>query len=472
MSYEIRADYKQMYLLPPSLEEWIPEDHPARYIRDFVESLDLEGMGFKEPECENGRPAYSTDLLLKVWLYGYYKKIRSSRGLEEACYDQVGLIWLTGMHYPDHNTIWRFWRENKKTLRQVFKEVVMIAQRVGLIGFVLHAVDGSKIGSQASNDSGWHLKDLREKLKGIEEAIERYMREVDSAKMEENREFRLPEDMKDQGERRERIRDAIKELEATGRAHMHPKDKDARMMKTERGIAFAYNAQAVVDAAGGIIVAEDVVNEENDGAMLVPMIEETERNVGRVAEETVADGGYYSAQQLAQAQEREIEVVLPIKKQVYDDENRKPFHKSRFEYNKTRDIFTCPMGKELTFEGIRRNRGKKYPARIYRCQSFEECRRRWECSREKCGRVIEMGPHEEAVARQIQKQQDPHKRDLLKKRKAVIELVFGQIKQNQGFRRFTVRGLESVRTQWSLVCSAFNLRKLYRYWCNGILAWA
>ena len=131
MSYEIRADYKQMYLLPPSLEEWIPEDHPARYIRDFVESLDLGGMGFKEPECENGRPAYLTDLLLKVWLYGYYKKIRSSR--------------------------------------------------------------------------------------------------VDLAKMEENREFRLPEDMKDQRERRERIRDAIKELEEAGQEYMHPNEKDARI---------------------------------------------------------------------------------------------------------------------------------------------------------------------------------------------------------------------------------------------------
>ena len=121
MTREIRADYSQTFLLPPSLEDWVGSDHPARFIRDFVESLDFEVLGFRVLSSETGRPRYSSPLLLSVWLFGYLQKIRSSRGLERACRDNVSLLWLTGMHSPDHNTLWRFYSANKKALRSVFR---------------------------------------------------------------------------------------------------------------------------------------------------------------------------------------------------------------------------------------------------------------------------------------------------------------------------------------------------------------
>ena len=117
MAKEIDADYSQQFLLPRSLEDWVPSDHPARFIRLFVDSLKLRVLGFKERESEEGRPNYSNELLLKIWLYGYFHKLKSSRELERACKNEMPLIWLSGMNYPDHNTLWRFFRNNRSALK-------------------------------------------------------------------------------------------------------------------------------------------------------------------------------------------------------------------------------------------------------------------------------------------------------------------------------------------------------------------
>jgi transposase len=117
MSSEIGVNYEKTFLFPPRLEEFVPADHPARFIREFVEALDLEELGFLRRTGTEGRPHYSSDLLLKIWLYGYFMKIRSSRKLEKACMENLGLLWLTGMNYPDHNSIWRFFKAHHKAIK-------------------------------------------------------------------------------------------------------------------------------------------------------------------------------------------------------------------------------------------------------------------------------------------------------------------------------------------------------------------
>src|SRR5690348_1121282 len=165
MAQVISPDYSQQFLLPPALEDWVAADHPARFLREFVDQLDLAAMGFVIPAAQEGRPPYAPSLLLKIWLYGYFFRIRSTRRLELACGEVLPLMWLCGMIRPDHNSLWRFWRDNKKALGKVFKQTVELAVRTGAVGLALQAIDGTKIQSAASDRRGWSKERMEKLLK-------------------------------------------------------------------------------------------------------------------------------------------------------------------------------------------------------------------------------------------------------------------------------------------------------------------
>jgi len=471
MSHEIRANYDQMHLMPQSMEDWVAGDHPARFLREFVEALDLEELGFRERKSEEGRPSYANDLLLKVWLYGYLARIRSTRDLERACREHMSLIWLTGQHAPDHNTLWRFWRENRAALREVFRAGVKVAVAQGLVGMVCHAVDGTKIRAVASRRTVEHRKDLEKALRRVDASIAEMEAEVEAAEQEETGEYRLPERLQEAGKLREAIRESLGKMREVRRDHLHPQEPEARLMPCEGRQDPAYNAQAVADAQAGILVAETMVNAESDHSLLVPMLEEVKANLGAVAEETVADGGYSTAAQLGEAEARGYEVLVAPGSET-GGVKRGEYDRAKFAYEAERDEVICPQGQRLKFEGVK-NKGKQRSAvRSYRCHAYEQCPVRALCSRRRDGRRIEVSPQRAALLRQAEKRRDPVGQALLRQRKALIEPVFATIKQVLGFRRCTVRGLENVRTQWALLCAVFNLKKMYKYWAAGQLAWA
>jgi transposase len=469
MNGEIRANYEQMDLMPQSLEEWVPGDHPARFMREFVEALDLRALGFRERKSDEGRPGYANDLLLKVWLYGYLARIRSTRELERACREHISLIWLTGRHEVDHCTLWRFWHENREGLRKVFRSVVKVAAERGLIGMICHAVDGTKIAALASRRGVEHREDLEKLLARVEEGLAETEAAVAAAEKTEAGEYRLPANYQVATELRTAIRESLQKMEETKRDHLHPQEGEARLMPCEGRKDPAYNAQAVADGKSGMIVAQTVVNEESDNAQLVPMLEETKGNLGKVAEETLADGGYASAEQLGKAQEKGYEVLVSPGAET-GGPKRGEYASTKFAYDAAADEVICPEAKRLKFEGIRKKGKPKTAVRSYRCRQFAECPVRWLCSRSRKGRRIDISPQHAAMLKQREKRSDPAKQALLRRRKVIIEPVFGTMKQVMGFRRWTVRGLENVRTQWALLCTAFNLKKLYRHWAKNVLA--
>lgn len=479
MGKQIRADYEQILMFPPSVEDWVGKDHPARFIRDFVDSLDLGELGIEIPDSDTGRPPYAPDLLLKVWLFGYFHRIRASRKLEKGCLENMGLIWLTGMNAPDHNSLWRFFKTNKASLRHLFKQSIRVAVKADLIGLALHAVDGTKIQAVSSNDKARGRERLEMSLEDISErfdlTIADALTEIERAEREESGEYRLPASMQDGLKRKQRIQEALKELDVSDKKAVHPSEPEARFMKNRRTKDLSYNAQAVADEKSGLIVAQDVVTDGADNGQLVPMLDKVKENLGAVAEETVADAGYFSSGQIGLADERKYEVLVAKSSgEIVSERGAEadPYHHSRFVFDQERDCFICPEGRFLPFHQRKFHGKNNNEVRRYRCRDFPTCPNRWKCSQSKNGRLIDLSVNEAALERHRDKREKPENKLRLKARKRIIEPVFAWIKRALGFRRWTVAGIENVKAQWDLMCTTINLRKLYQHWVSGELVFS
>jgi transposase len=452
------------------LEDFVPAGHPARLVRELVDAMDLAELGFSVRTSVDGRPNYAMDLLLKVWLFGYLNGIRKLRKLERACRENLSLVWLTGMNYPDHNTLWRFFRDNRKAIRAVYKRVLRFAVEQQLVEVVLHAIDGTKILAQGSTDAIRSKEKLAEVLGQLDQAVEEVMEQMERSAQEGGAEYELPENWRDDARRREQIRELLGRMEVEECNKIHPQEPDARLMKTRgHGVALGYNAQAVADAGSGLIVAADVVNDQNDFRQLVRMMEQVEENVGGCAEQTLGDGGYASAAELDRAEQRQYEVLVNERfpKDEHDPEGK--YHASKFMHDEQRDCLVCPQGKELKFERMQSKGESGEVVRLYRGKECGSCPVRSECSKDPRGRSVGLGRFHGALQRQRQKRALEENQPLLKRRKGIIEHVFGYIKEVLQLRRFDVSRLDGVRTQWALICTAYNIMKLLPMWRTGRL---
>jgi transposase len=461
MAQPIAADYGQQFLFPPALEDWVPADHPARFLREFVDQLDLPALGFAMPSATEGRPPYAPSLLLKIWLYGYLHRLRSTRKLEVACREHLSLLWLTGCQQPDHNSLWRFWRDNKAGLRAVFKRSAQLALEAGLVGLVLQALDGTKVQAAASGHTSWNKPRLQALLTQLDQEVNELEAQLErETQAPPPSTYRLPESLADRQALREQVRAGLQQMEQIQRDHLHPQEPEARRMSCDGKNRFGYNAQAVVDERAGVIVAAAVVNQENDAGLAVPLVDQARENCGAQAAVTVADSGYGSGADIAQAAAQGVNLLVrPVGDAVAED---KPYHAHHFIYEPERGCVVCPQGKELKFARLQRQKGQV--VQIYRCD-VKDCPVRSACTKDqRARRFVEIWPHTLAVQRMRAKVKAPAAAAQLRKRGQVIERVFGQIKQHEGFRRWTVRGLVAVNAQWALLCCAFNLRILAKNW--------
>jgi transposase len=465
----------QTWLLPPTLEELIPVDHPARFVAAYVDALgraDWQELGVGPDGEWRGAPAYHPRVLLGVWLYGFMTGVRSARKLEGACRDQLSYLWLTGWQRPDHNTLWRFYQAHRSGMRRLLKGTVQTAVRLGLVDLAVQAVDGTKLAGNAARERTYDASGLERLLARTETAITDL--EAQNTTGGDSAPPTLPPALRTKQTLAERVRTARAALQAEDAGpRVNLTDGDAVLLKTRQGFVAGYNAQAMVaplvpavaGTTGLLITAAEVTTAANDSQQLRPLMAAAAANLGQAAAVTLADGSYATAANVAACAATEEVLVTPAGPPL---DQRPPYHKERFAYDAATDTYTCPHGQELTWRGPTERAGE-LPVQVYRAATAvcRACPAWGTCVKGRSGRVLERGPHDDVWQAHQARMAEPAARAQYRQRKQLVEPVFGLLKEHQGARRLLLRGWAAVQAEWSLLATAFNLRTLARVWQRG-----
>jgi transposase len=462
MSKSFRAcDLDQPFLLPPSLQDWLPEDHLARFIADLVLGLDLSMIyGCYERRDGRGKAAYHPLMMVRVLLYGYCLGIMSSRKIERATYEDLAFRYLSADQHPDHDTIAAFRQQHLRALAQLFTQVLQLCDKAGLVKLGHVAIDGTKVKANASKHKAMSYDRMEEKEKQLKAEMEKLLAQAAETDAVEDglygkgkRGDELPAELARRESRLKKIAEAkaaleqeareragaakkaaeekleqrLKKEQAQGRkfggrparvpdpeqarpepaAQRNFTDPESRIMPdgANKGcFVQAYNAQAAVDGQNQIIVAAEITQDTNDKKQLLPVLEQLEQNLGRKPETVTADAGYFSEAALMDEKAKGVDLLVPPDRQK---------HGAAPVQNSAADSLPVVSAKTLT-----------------------------ETMRDRL--------------------RSPEGHALYKLRKQIVEPVFGQIKEARRIRTFLLRGLGKVQAEWQLICATHNLLKLFR----------
>jgi transposase len=464
MNHRTGLSRQQTLLFPETLEDYVTAENPVRFLDAFVAGLDLHALGFARAIPEStGRPPYHPADLLQLFLYGYLHRIRSSRALERECHRNVELIWLLGKLAPDFKTIADFRKDHPGPLRAVGRQFTLLCRKLELFGGELLAIDGSKLAAVNSREANYNEKKLQQRLAEIDAQIQAYLKALEETDAREaqnpeplSRE-QLAEKIAQLQERKEWYEGLEVELETSEEKQISLTDPQARRMHTTPGSVVGYNAQMAVDGKNKLIAAADVTHEVTDLRQLASVAEQAKENLQIQQAEVLADTGYYNAAEVSRCVEQGLTPYVP-KADTSANTAQGLYGKSRFQYDAPKDVYVCPAGRQLTyrFETYELGRAIRY----YRASGCKTCALRSACTRNKANRTITREENEhlmEAMAARVKAH--PEKMRL---RKALCEHPFGTIKRWFGYTHFLLKGLEKVRTEWSLITLVYNLKRVLK----------
>jgi transposase len=466
-------DRQQRFLLPPALDEWVGPAHPARFVALLIDALDpadWQELGIDRRAADRGAPRYAPEALLGVWVYGFMRGIRSARGLEHACGEELAFRWLSGNQLPDHNTLWRFYQAHRAKMRLLLRRTVEIAVTAGLADWALLAIDGTKVRANAAVTRSLDEAELVALLERTDAAIAAL--EDAQVATEDNGPPALPVELRQAEQLRAEVETALAVVPAKhGPAKANLSDPEARLMKTRQGIVPAYNAQAAVVAVavapdqppGRLITAAEVTTAPQDHGQLLPLAHAAAALSGASATLIVADAGYHDAATIAQCAELGLPVVLPEPPQPGSHRHDR-FRRAAFTYDATTDTYRCPAGESLPFRGLKTDRNA--PAmRLYRADraSCRDCALRARCTTAPV-RTLKVSPSEADLQAHRAWMASDEAQLATHRRRGLIEGVFGTLKERHRGRQMLLRGLANVEAEWRLLATAFNLRTLVRWW--------
>ena len=421
---------EQDLLLPPSLREWLPENHLAYCVSDVVDQLDLSAIESVYEEEDRGQPPYHPRMMTKILVYGYCVGVYSSRRIQKRLVEDVAFRVLAAGNQPDFRTISDFRKLHLQALEELFQQVLRLVLEVGALKLGSVVLDGSKVKANASKHKAMSYGRMGETEKRLREEVRKLLKQAEAADEEEDKRYgrdrrgdELPEELQRRETRIARIQEAKKALEERARekagseskegkeAKPDPKaqynftDPESRIMKGADEFAQGYNTQVAVEPFFQLIVGQTVTQAANDKQQMVPLIEAIEEQSGQRPEEVLADSGYCSEENLQYLAKRRMAGFVATEKQKHGEQNE-PCKRG-------------PLPKDASrLEQMERKLKTKVGAAVYA------------------------------------------------RRKCVVEPVFGQIKQARGFRQFLLRGLRKVRGEWALICMTHNVLKFHKM-CYG-----
>ncbi len=466
MSYIEGFDRKQGMVTLEFLDDYTEEDSIVRLIDEYVDHLDMERLGFKRAEpLIIGRPSYNPRDLLKLYIFGYQNKTRSSRQLELLTKKNKDAIWLMRKLSPDHKTIAEFRRNNKESLKLVFKDFVNFCNDLGLYGKTTVAIDGTKMRANNSKKNTYNKKKIDRHKKYIDEKTEEYLKALDEADKEEDNLPEMPssEKIKEKLEafkkRKRRFEELEEKLEESGESEISLVDKDARLMKIHHGhIEPGYNVQTTVDSEHKLIADFEIIQNPTDQGQLLPMAKRAKELFEVEELEVLADKGYYKTDDILECIKEHITPY--VSKQIAANGTKdKDFYADKFIYDPENDGYICPAGKLLNKKLTKKYKNSKEIHGYNYCNPIEcqNCLLKTRCTKNKRGRTIFRHISQTELDRV--NAEKPENIPKYRLRQTIVEHPFGTIKRNWDTDYFLTRGKESVTAEMALSFLAYNFKR-------------
>lgn len=461
MKFIIGKDRDQLEFF--SLNQVISEENEVRLIDLFVRVANLKDFGFKIDFIENGRPAYHPSDLLRLFIYGYLNRIRSSRQLEKECSRNLEVMWLMKGLVPDHNTISNFRRDNPKAIRKVFHATVSLAKNFDLIGGKLLAGDGTKLRAQNSKKNNFNPKKIERHIAYIDDKLDEYTTILahEDKDLTEERKAELQAKINKHTKNKITYQTYQKKLDESGEAQISTSDPESRQMITRNNITeVAYNVQSTVDSKHNIPLDFKVTN-QNDSKAMGGMVRRAKTILGHSDFTAIYDKGYHTGTEFDYANKHGVEVIVAIP----DVASHAPdiaFDVEHFQYSKENDQYTCPAGQKLKTNGrwYNKNHGKTTnKMKHYKTNACLSCAMFEKCTQNKKGRLIERTEHADLIA--ANKNRMEKNKEVYRKRQAIVEHPFGVIKRQWDFYYImTKKTIKRASADVGLIFTCYNLRRI------------
>ena len=470
-SFKTGISREQPSFLPPRVEDYVDCSNPVRAIDAFVDALDLEKLGFRHPGSGGGpgQPAYDPADLLKLYLYGYVHRIRSSHSLEREARRNLELMWLLKGLTPGYRTIANFRKENWAALKATNREFVLMARELGLVGGEVVAINGAFFDGNASKASITTRKKLAERLAALDRDIDAYQTTLSENDAAEDIHpaagaaagVDIAQKMAALLAKRAQAQGDLARLEASGEPQLSRTDEDARLLSKNGQVMAGYNVQIAVDEKHKLIVASEIVNDGNDSGQLHRMAKAAKDELAAETLNALADTGYYNCHALKACEDDGIVAYVPQARRTARLEAQGRISHEQFIYDAQSNVYRCPAGQLLRPSKGRKINGARVEIRYTsRKADCDVCPLRSRCLFAKTPtRTVQRWEHEAVVERHRMRMKDAETQ--MRRRAELAEHPFGTLKCRAGYRHFLVRGFNKVRGEWSLMALCYNLSRVF-----------